>query len=151
MGFSAARGAVVLLLVVAGIAVASGGVARADDKPDIKTYDVTGDADVGATDARAVAVDDAFAQATTDALEDLLTKAQRAEHKAELSKELVGRARRWVASYKVTGDQTSDGRRQLTVAVRIDRAALRARLVELQILAAGDSATARSPGAESGT
>lgn len=113
---------------------------------DIKTFEVTGEADAAASDSRGVAVDAAFARATEDALEDLLTKAQRTEQRSALNKEIVGRARRWVASYKVTADQTAGGRRQLTVAVRINREALRARLVELAILTAAVEPPVTNPG-----
>ncbi len=114
---------------------------------DIKTFEVTGEADAAASDSRGVAVDAAFARAAEDALEDLLTKAQRTEQRTALNKEIVGRARRWVASYKVTADQTDGGRRQLTVAVRINREALRARLVELAILTAAVEPPVGEPGA----
>ena len=71
------RGALVALAVVLIlVGVASPRAAHAED---IKTYEVSGEADAGASDPRAVAVDDAFAQATGDAVEDLLSKAQRAE------------------------------------------------------------------------
>lgn len=113
-------------------ALASTGSARAEE---VQTYEVVGQADAGAGDPRAVAVDDAFATATREAVEDLLSKAQRTEHRAVIGKEIYGRARRWVASYKVLDDTTSDGKRKLTVSVRLHRDTLRARLVELGILA----------------
>lgn len=116
--------------------------ARAEE---IKTLEVTGDADAGASDSRSIAVDAAFAQAAQEALEELLSREQRAEHRAVLNKEIIGRARRWVASYRVTGDRTEGGRRQLVVAVRLDRRALRDRLGELQILDA--AAASDAPGA----
>lgn len=103
---------------------------------DIQTFEVTGEADAAASDSRGVAVDSAFARATEEALEDLLPKAVRADKRAVLNKEVIGRARRWVSSYKVTGDEQSGGKRQLTVSVRINREALLARLVELGLAAA---------------
>jgi len=57
----------------------------------------------------------------------------RSARKGELDREIVGRARIWVAKFTVTRDETSDGRRQLTVSVKIDRDKLRARLAELNI------------------
>lgn len=113
------------------LALAPIGRARAEE---VQTYEVVGQADAGAGDPRAVAVDDAFSTATREAVEDLLTKAQRAEHRALIGKEIYGRARRWVASYKVLEDTTAEGKRKLTVSVRIHRDTLRARLVELAIL-----------------
>lgn len=103
---------------------------------DIQTFEVTGEADAAASDSRGVAVDSAFARATEEALDDLLPKAVRTEKRAVLNKEVIGRARRWVSSYKVTGDEQSGGKRQLTVSVRINREALLARLVELGLAAA---------------
>ncbi len=121
-----------LLLAAALTSVAAPALAE-----DVQTFEVTGEADAGAGDSRGVAVDAAFAQATEDALDDLLTKAQRSEQRAVLNKDVIGRARRWVSSYKVTGDQTAGGRRQLIVTVRIDRDLLRAKLAELGVLASG--------------
>ncbi|MBK7534175.1 MAG: hypothetical protein IPI49_02165 [Myxococcales bacterium] len=137
-------------LLAVGMLIASLATQAQAQAGDVKTYDVTGEADAGASDPRAVAVDDAFAEATKDAVEDLLTRAQRTEHRATLSKEIIGRARRWVASYKVATDETAAGRRTLTVTVRINLQALRARLVELQILdgAAADSGDGAKPAGE---
>lgn len=103
---------------------------------DIQTFEVTGEADAAASDSRGVAVDSAFARATEEALDDLLPRAVRTEKRAVINKEVIGRARRWVSSYKVTGDEQSGGKRQLTVSVRINREALSARLVELGLAAA---------------
>lgn len=117
--------------------------ARAED---IQTLEVIGEADAAASDSRGVAVDSAFARATEEALEDLLPKAVRADKRAVLNKEVIGRARRWVSSYKVTGDEQSGGKRQLTVSVRINREALTARLVELGLAtAAGTPDVPSSP------
>jgi hypothetical protein len=116
--------------------------ARAED---LQTLEVTGEADEGASDSRGVAVDAAFAQATEDALADLVDKARRSEKRAVLNKEVIGRARRWVASYKVTGDQVAGGKRQLNVTVRINRELLKARLVELGVLEAGGAADPGEP------
>ncbi len=133
------------------LALASTGRARAEE---VQTYEVVGQADAGAGDPRAVAVDDAFATATREAVEDLLSKAQRTEHRALIGKEIYGRARRWVASYKVLDDTTSEGKRKLTVSVRLHRDTLRARLVELGILAepvtSGEPAVADGVGSSPG-
>lgn len=136
-GLRAAASTAVLTMVAMLGLLASAAPAGAED---IKTFEVTGEADEGASDSRGVAVDAAFAQATEDALEELLTKAQRSEKRSVLNKEVVGRARRWVASYKVTGDQVAGGKRQLTVTVRLNRELLRARLLELGVLEASEPA-----------
>lgn len=127
------RGPSFVALLTLALTVASAGRAGAEE---VRTFEVTGQADAGAGDPRAVAVDDAFATATREAVEDLLSRAQRTEHRAVLGKEIYGRARRWVASYKVLDDTTGDGKRKLTVSVRIHQDTLRARLVELGVLTA---------------
>jgi hypothetical protein len=106
--------------------------ARAED---VATYDANGDADAGAADPRVAALDDAFAKAVNAAIADLVAGDVRAARKADLDRELVGHARLWIASFKVTRDDTVDGRRQLAVSVRIDRDKLRARATELGIAA----------------
>ncbi len=96
-------------------------------------YDVEGQADAAAGDARVAALDDAFAQATERALDEIITADTRKAHRADLDREIVARARLWVAKFTVSKDATDDGRRQLAVSVRVDRDKLRARLTELGI------------------
>lgn len=100
---------------------------------DIVAYQAEGDAPTSATDPRVMALDEAFARAVTTALGELVDGALRTQRKGELDKEVIGRARLWVAKYSVTKDGTADGRRELTVMVRIDRDKLRAKLGELGI------------------
>ncbi len=100
---------------------------------DIVAYEAEGDAPVAGTDARTAALDDAFARAVGGALADLVAGDVRTAHKGELDREIVAHARLWVARFTVTKDDTEDGRRQLTVSVRIDRDKLKARLDELEI------------------
>lgn len=102
---------------------------------DVVAYQAEGDAPTSATDSRVMALDEAFARAVTAALGELVDGALRTQRKGELDKEVVGRARLWVAKYSVTKDETVDGRRELTVMVRIDRDKLRAKLGELGIAA----------------
>lgn len=104
--------------------------ARAED---IAGYETDGDADAGGTDPRVAALDEAFSRAAAAALHDLLDAETRKAHKAVLDREVVGRARLWIAKFTVTRDETADGRRQLTVMVRVDRDKMRARLGELNI------------------
>jgi hypothetical protein len=80
-----------------------------------------------------MALDEAFARAVTSALGDLVAGDVRTARKGELDKEIVGRARLWVAKFSVTKDETVEGRRELTVSVRVDRDKIRARLGELNI------------------
>jgi hypothetical protein len=104
--------------------------ARAED---IAVYEVEGAADASAGDSRVAALDDAFSRAVTQALAELVDAETRKANKAALNEHILGRARLWVARFTVGKDETSEGQRQLTVTVRIDRDKLRARLGELNI------------------
>jgi hypothetical protein len=100
---------------------------------DVVTYQAEGDAPAAAADARVMALDAAFARAVTTALGELVAGDVRTARKGELDREIVARARLWVAKFSVTKDETADGRRELSVNVKIDRDKLRARLAELRI------------------
>lgn len=118
--------------VVLGFLLAAAGVARAED---LATYEANGDASTVGADGRVEALDDAFARAAGQALEDLVPADVRTARKADLDREIVGHARLWVAKFTVTKDETNDQRRQLTVSVRVDREKMRARLTELNLIA----------------
>jgi hypothetical protein len=105
-------------------------VAQAED---VIAYQAEGDAPAGAADARVMALDEAFARAVSSALVDLVAGDVRTQRKGELDREIVARARLWVAKFAVTKDETVDGRREVTVSAKIDRDKLRARLAELKI------------------
>jgi hypothetical protein len=124
-------GARTVIVVALGLVAALVTPAAAD-----ASYHVEGQADAGASDPKVAALDVAFAAATREALSDLVTPADRRTHKAELDREIVGRARRWVASYKVTSDRTDGDVRTLELDVRMDHDKLIARLGELGIAAA---------------
>jgi len=122
-----------LILLFAFLGVALGPtLARAED---IAAYETEGEADAGGTDPRVTALDEAFARAASVALQDLLEADVRKANRAAIDREILGRARLWVAKFTVTKDETADGRRQLTVMVRVDRDKMRARLAELNIQA----------------
>ena len=104
---------------------------------DIAIYETEGDADAGGADSRTAAVDEAFGRAVSSALTDVLDSDVRKANRQVVDREIVGHARLWVARYTVTKDETTDGRRQLTVTVRVDRDKMRARLTELNIGTAG--------------
>jgi hypothetical protein len=116
---------------------------------DIAVYEVEGDADVGGADPRVAALDEAFGRAVSSALADVLDADVRKANKPVVDREIVGRARLWVAKFAVTRDETADGRRQLTVTVRVDRDKMRARLGELNIGTAGPGEQP-APGARTG-
>ena len=115
--------------VVASLLAAPRG-ARAED---VVAYQAEGDADAAAPDARVTALDEAFARAVGQALDELLAPDVRKQSKPVLDRELIGHARLWVSRFTVTRDAVADDRKQLSVSVRIDRDKLRARLTELNI------------------
>jgi len=130
-----------LLFVCVLAAVTS--VARAED---IAAYETEGDADVSGSDPRVAALDEAFARAVTLVIAEVVASDVRSAHQADLDRELVGRARLWVAKFTVLKDTTSDDRRQLRVMVRVDRDKVRAKLAEMTIptMTAGEASKGRS-------
>lgn len=118
-----------LRLVLVGLLLSA--TAYADD---YATYEADGAAADG-PDARVTALDDAFARAAAQALEDLVPADVRSAKKADLDREILGHARLWVAKFTVSKEELIDGRKQLTVAVRVDREKMRARLTELNLVA----------------
>jgi hypothetical protein len=115
---------------------------------DIVAYEAEGEAPSAGADPRVAALDDAFARAVNTALGELVPADQRAQHKADLDREIVSHARLWVAKFTVTRDETNEDRRQLVVSVRIDRDKLRDQLAKLGV-ATQDTASkpANEPGA----
>lgn len=118
-------------------------VARAED---IVAYDTEGDAEVSGSDPRVAALDEAFARAVTLAIAEIVAADVRSASKADLDRELVGRARLWVAKFTVLKDATDGDRRQLKVTVRVDRDKVRAKLAEMNIatMTAGEASKGRS-------
>ena len=86
----------------------------------------------GASDARTRALDAAFASAVTEAVADLAGKAARTQG-AAVDREIVKRARRFVASFAVTAERPGADQLELDVDVRIDHDKVRARLLELGV------------------
>ncbi len=109
---------------------------------DMVAYQDEGDAPSSSADARTMALDEAFGNAVTSALSELVAPDVRTARKGEIDREIVVRARLWVAKFSVTKDETVDDRRELTISVRIDRDKLRARLGELGIATKDTSAVA---------
>ncbi len=122
-------------------------VAHAED---VVAYQAEGGAPAAAADARVMALDEAFARAVNSALTDLVEGVVRTQRKGELDREIVARARLWVAKFAVTKDETVDGRRELTVSVKVDRDKLRARLAELKV-AMKEAPVAAEPAARTAT
>jgi len=114
---------------------------------DVVAYQAEGDADAAAPDARVVALDEAFARAVAQAVGELVDPEVRRQSKPVIDRELIGHARLWVARFTVTREAVSDDRKQLSVAVRIDRDKLRARLGELNIASRDPGEPAAAPAA----
>jgi hypothetical protein len=117
-----------MAVLVGSLAVASPASAE-----DVVAYQADGDSDANAPDARVTALDDAFARATAQAVNDLVEPEVRRQSKPVIDRELIGHARLWVISYKVTREVVADDRWRFSLSVRIDRDKLRARLAELNI------------------
>ncbi|HEY0190372.1 MAG TPA: hypothetical protein VGC42_04570 [Kofleriaceae bacterium] len=126
-------------LVSLGAGLAAPGTARAED---LAAYQADGDADAAASDARVVALDEAFGKAVGQALAELVDPDVRRQNKAAIDRELISHARLWVAKFTVVKEQLADDRKQVQVSVRVDRDKLRARLGELNIALKGPDAAA---------
>lgn len=122
------RRLVLVMVAAAALAVVAPAVAAAD-----ASYSVSGEADIGGSDPKVAALDLAFAAATREALSDLVAPADLKAHKADLDREVVGHARKWVVSYKVTNDATDGDTRKLDVTVKVDVDKVTARLAELGV------------------
>jgi hypothetical protein len=120
------------VIAVALVAIAAAATPAAADQQQV--YTVEGRADASAENSRVAALDVAFATATREALADMLAPGDLMSHKADLDREVIGRARKWIASYKVTSDRTEGDQRKLEVAVRMDVDKLIVRLAELGIV-----------------
>ncbi len=117
---------VVILLLSALMALATPAAAE------VVTYEARGRADDGVADPRTVALDAAFAVAVTEAVADLAGAAARAKA-ADVEREIIRRARRFVASFQVKSQTLVPGGTELEVAVRVDLDKVRARLTELGV------------------
>lgn len=99
---------------------------------DPATYQAAGTAVASDADARTRALDAAFTTAVTEAVADLAGKAARTQA-AAVEREITRRARRFVASFRVTAERTTGDRLEVEVTVKIDRDKLAAKLVELGV------------------
>jgi hypothetical protein len=134
-----------LACVLVAVAALAGHPTRASAE-DVVAYQAEGDADAAAADARIEALDQAFGKAVAQALGDVLDPEVRRRQRAVLDREVIGRARLWVAKFTVTKESVSDERKLVAVSVRIDRDKLRARLAELHIATrTGDAESATGP------
>jgi hypothetical protein len=144
LGWGEVKSFVVLVALVGSLAVA--GPARAEE---VVSYQADGDADAAAPDARVAALDEAFARAISQAVNELVDPEVRRQSKPVIDRELIGHARLWVSRFTVTREAVADDRKQVSVSVRVDRDKLRARLGELNIAIrdAGEAPPAAAQGA----
>src|SRR5215207_4554816 len=87
--------------------VAAAGPAAAED---VATYETAGAADAAAADARTRALDVAFAAAVRAAVADVVPADELGRRRDELERQIVARARLWVASFKVVNQSSEGGR-----------------------------------------
>jgi len=130
-------------LLILGALLAVTAVVRAED---IVAYETEGDAETSGSDPRIAALDEAFGRAVSLAIAELVAPDVRSSRKADLDRELTGRARLWVAKFTVLKDTTADDRRQLKVTVRVDRDKVRAKLAEMNVatMTAGEASKGRT-------
>ena len=124
-------------------------LAAASAHADIVDKSVVGLSQTSAADSRVSALDDAFATALRSAVSDILTAKDVTAGRAIIDREIIAHARRFVASFKVTSDDSATPR-HLAVVVHIDRDKLNERLLELglaQQAAAAKAQVAPAPAA----
>lgn len=98
----------------------------------IVTYRSEGSAAADDAEPRTRALDAAFASAVTEAVADLAGKNARSQA-AAVDRDIVKRARRFVASFAVSREGPRGDRFELEVEVRIDQGKVRERLLELGV------------------
>lgn len=99
----------------------------------IVTYASEGSFAADDAEARTRALDAAFASAVTEAIAELAGKNARAQA-AAVDREIVKRARRFVASFAVTREGPRGDRFEVAASVRVDHGKLQAKLVELGVV-----------------
>ncbi len=110
--------------------IAMASAARAED---LGSYAGEGAAAATLSDARTRALDVAFATAVDRAVTELVAPADRTAHRGEIERAIVGRARLYVASFKVVTEGADGADFHVTAQIRIDRDKLRAKLGELGV------------------
>ena len=110
-------GAVVAALVLGSAA----GQALADSEPadDTITIEASGEADSEDDKARTRAIDRAFVAAVEQVVTERVAEDVRAQYRRDLRRKVVGRARRFVKSFKVLEETERDDRLYVKVRVRI--------------------------------
>jgi len=144
----------VLAIGALGVVAALAGPALAEDAVVYKTDGAAPDGPDASDDqaARTAALDEAFKDATRHAIDEAAAPEARAGKQEAIEREIVKRARLWVASFKVTRQTSKGGILTLDVDVKIDVAKVKARLTELGIaLGGGAAAEPRTPATRTAT
>ncbi len=123
------RAPIIAVLLLA----ASAAPARADG--DLAVFEVSGDAPADAPDAKTRALDAAFAGAVARALAAEADAATLRAHRQRVDADILGRARRYIASFKTLATETRDGRVHVTIQAKVDRGRVRAALAEIGVSA----------------
>ncbi|MCE9572771.1 MAG: hypothetical protein K8W52_06400, partial [Deltaproteobacteria bacterium] len=110
--------------------IAMAGVARAED---VASYDGDGAAAATLSDARTRALDVAFATAVDRAVTEVIAPADRTAHRGDIDRAIVGRARLYVASFKVVTEGADGADFHVSATIKVDRDKIRAKLGELGI------------------
>ena len=130
----------------------SGPLWSGDARAETRTITVAGDTRLETGDgaqpdlqeARVRAIDVALADAIGQALADLIDERARRDHRKTLNRDIVRRARRYVARIKVIKEGVADDRYQVQVEAHIDLDRLRGKLEELGIENSADPQAAES-------
>lgn len=112
--------------------------------------ETAGEAAASDAAARTQALDAAFAEAVSRALETLLPAAARQRHQAALVEQVVRRARLYIGSYKVEDEVRRGDMLRVRITARVDLDGLRDRLAELGIAGGSQPGPAR-PAASAST
>lgn len=116
---------------------------------DTLSIEAVGEAQASDAAARARALDLAFADAVSRALDTLLTADVRRRHQAVLLDQVIRRARLYIGSYKVAEETRRGPLLRVRIAARVDVDGLRERLAALGI-GQGRGASASTPAGTSG-
>lgn len=119
------------------VAIAAPQLAAAD--PGV--HQVGGQGPLTASDPRVAALDDAFVAAVRLALAEVVSPEALAGKDAELAREIIGRARRFVARYVVDSERDVERRHEVRATVYVDLAKL---VAQLQALGIADAAVPRA-------
>jgi hypothetical protein len=128
-------------LSAAAAAVLLAMAAPAAAESDAGVHQVLGQGPLTASDPRVAALDDAFVAAVRLALAEVAAPDALAGKDADVAREVIGRARRFVARYVVDSERDVDRRHEVRTTVYVDLAKL---VAQLQALGISDAAVPRA-------